>query len=156
MLDLLFNSLLWWHWIVFGLLLLTMEMFTGTFMMLGLGFAAILVGMIDVIYPLSLQSELLSWMVLSLLSIAIWFKYMKDNTKESVGQSNYSLETLGIVEEEVIINGRGLVRFDTPVLGNTTWSATAKENLEKGTRIQIIEVKGQLIEVASLENILKI
>lgn len=150
MIELLSNTLLWWHWIVLGLLLLTMEMFTGTFMMLGLGVAAIFVGLIDAIYPLSLQSELALWMILSLLSIAIWFKYMKDNTKESVGQSNYSLETLGVVEEEIIINGRGLVRFDTPVLGNSVWSATAKENLGIDTRIQIIEVKGQLIEVASL------
>ena len=150
MIELLTQNLLWWHWIILGLGLLTVEIFTATFMMLGLGLSAIIVGIIDVIYPLSLEIELVLWMILSLLSIAIWFKYMKDNTRENSGQSNYSLETLGVVEEDIIINGKGIVRFDTPVLGNSTWMATAKENLNKNTRIRIVMVKGQLIEVASL------
>ena len=150
MMELLTQNLLWWHWVVLGLALLTIEMFTATFMMLGLGLSAIIVGVIDVIYPISLETEIILWIILSLLSIAIWFKYMQDRTKETSGQSNYSLETLGMVEEKIIINGKGIVRFDTPVLGNTTWTATAKENLDKDTRIRIVMVKGQLIEVASL------
>ena len=150
MLELLTQNLLWWHWIVLGLLLITMEMFTGTFMMLGLGLAAIFVGVIDVIFPLSLEAKLLLWIILSILSIIIWFKYMKDKSIETSGQSNDSLETLGIVEEEIIINGRGMVRFDSPILGSSVWNATAKENLDKNSRVKIIEVKGQLIEVASL------
>ena len=150
MIEFLTQHLLWWHWIAFGLLLFTMEIFTGTFMMLGLGLAAILIGIIDIIYPLSLEMELLLWMALSLLSIIMWFKYMKDKSIENSGQSNYSLETLGVVEKEIIINGRGTVRFDSPVLGNSVWSATAKENLDKNSRVKIIELKGQLIEVASL------
>jgi membrane protein implicated in regulation of membrane protease activity len=150
MIELLTQNLLWWHWIILGLGLLTIEIFTATFMMLGLGLSAIIVGIIDVIYPLSLEIELILWMILSLLSIAIWFQYMRDKTKENSGQSNYSLETLGVVEEDIIINGKGIVRFDMPVLGNSTWMATAKENLDKNTRIRIVMVKGQLIEVASL------
>ncbi len=150
MIELLTQNLLWWHWVVLGLALLTIEMFTATFMMLGVGLSAIIVGVIDVIYPISLETEIILWIILSLLSIAIWFKYMQDRTKENSGQSNYSLETLGMVEEKIIINGKGIVRFDTPVLGNTTWTATAKENLDKDTRIRIVMVKGQLIEVASI------
>ncbi len=150
MIELLTQNLLWWHWVVLGLALLTIEMFTATFMMLGVGLSAIIVGVIDVIYPISLETEIILWIILSLLSIAIWVKYMQDRTKENSGQSNYSLETLGMVEEKIIINGKGIVRFDTPVLGNTTWTATAKENLDKDTRIRIVMVKGQLIEVASI------
>ncbi len=150
MIELLTQNLLWWHWVILGLVLLTIEMFTATFMMLGLGLSAIIIGVIDVIYPISLETEIILWIILSLLSIAIWFKYMQDKTKENSGQSNYSLETLGMVEEKIIINGKGIVRFDTPVLGNTTWTATAKENLDKNTRIRIVMVKGQLIEVASI------
>ena len=150
MLEFLTQHLLWWHWIALGLLLLTMEMFTGTFMMLGLGVAAIIVGLVDIIYPISLEMELLLWMILSILSLAIWFKYMKDKSIETSGQSNDSLDTLGVVEEKIIINGRGTVRFDSPVLGNSVWIATAKENLDTNSRIKIIEVKGQLIEVASI------
>ena len=150
MLDFLTQNLLWWHWISLGLLLFTMEMFTGTFMMLGLGLSAIFVGVIDFIYPIPLKMELLLWMILSIISIGIWFKYMKDRSIETSGQSNDSLDTLGVVEEKILINGRGKVRFDTPVLGNSVWMATAKENLDKNSRVKIVEVKGQLIEVASI------
>ena len=150
MIEFLSTNLLWWHWIVLGIFLLTMEIFTGTFMLLGLGISAIIVGVVDIIYPISTEIEVIVWMILSLLSIAIWFKYMKDTRVETSGQSNYSLDTLGIVEKEIPINGRGIIRFDTPILGNSIWQGTSKEHLEKGCRIKIVAVKGQLIEVASI------
>ena len=150
MLEFLSSNLLWWHWIVLGIILLTMEMFTGTFILLGLGLSGIIVGSIDIIYPLSLNIKLTMWIVLSLLSFILWFKYMKDNSIEHSGQSNYSLETLGVVEENIPVNGRGKVRFDSPVLGTTLWTATSKETLEPNTRVEIKEIKGQLIEVAKI------
>ena len=150
MLEFLSSNLLWWHWIVLGIVLLTMEIFTGTFVLLGLGLSGIVVGIIDVIYPLSLNMELTIWIVLSLLYFVLWFRYMKDNSIEHSGQSNYSLETLGVVEENITANGRGKVRFDTPVLGTTIWTATSKESLEPNSRVKIIEIKGQLIEVAKI------
>jgi len=150
MLEFLTSNLLWWHWIVLGIILLTMEIFTGTFILLGLGLSGIIVGIIDVIYPLSLHMELITWMILSLLSFVLWFKYMKDDSVEYSGQSNYSLETLGVIEQNITANGRGKVRFDKPVLGTTLWTATSKESLEKNTRVEIIEIKGQLIEVAKI------
>jgi len=150
MIEFLSTHLLWWHWIVLGIFLLTMEIFTSTFMLLGIGLSAVIVGTIDILFPLSTEIELTIWMILSLLSIAIWFKYMKDNVIETLGQSNYSLETLGTIEKEILINGRGKVRFDTPILGNSTWQATSKEHLKKDRRIKIVEIKGQLIEVASI------
>jgi len=150
MLEFLSSNLLWWHWIILGIVLLIMEMFTGTFLLLGLGLAGIMVGVIDILYPLSLNMELTLWIILSLLSFVLWFKYMKDNSVEYSGQSNYSLDTLGVTEENIIANGRAKVRFDMPVLGTTIWTATSKESLEANTRVKIIEIKGQLIEVAKI------
>ena len=150
MLEFLSTNLLWWHWIAFGLILLTLEMFSGTFLMLGLGTSAIIVGVIEVLFPLNLEMQLTIWLVLSVLAIALWFKYMRDNRVEQTGQSNYTLETKGTVTKTIEPNSRGEVKFDLPVLGNTTWIATSKEELPINTRVKIIEVKGQLIEVASL------
>ena len=150
MLEFLSTNLLWWHWIAFGLILLTLEMFSGTFLMLGLGTSAIIVGVIEVLFPLNLEMQLTIWLILSVLAIALWFKYMRDNRVEQTGQSNYTLETKGTVTKTIEPNSRGEVKFDLPVLGNTTWIATSKEELPINTRVKIIEVKGQLIEVASL------
>ena len=150
MLEFLSTNLLWWHWIAFGLILLTLEMFSGTFLMLGLGTSAIIVGVIEVLFPMTLEIQLTIWLILSVVTIAWWFKYMRDNRVEQTGQSNYTLETKGTVTKTIEPNSRGEVKFDLPVLGNTTWVATSKERLDINSRVKIIEVKGQLIEVASL------
>jgi len=150
MIEYLSTNLLWWHWIAFGIALLTLEIFSGTFMMLGLGVAAIIVGAIDVLFPLSVEMELMLWILLSILALALWFKYMKDNRVESTGQSNYALDTEGVVVKTISHNGRGEVKFDKPVLGNTTWFATSKEDINEGSRVSIVEVKGQLIEVKKI------
>ena len=150
MLEFLTTNLLWWHWVVFGIFLITTEIFIGTFFMLGLGLAAMIVGVIDNLFGIGLEMELAIWMILSLISILIWFKYLKDDSVDYSGQSNYSLETEGTIEEAIIANGRGKVKFDSPVLGNTVWHATAKEAIALGSRIKIVEIKGQLIEVEKL------
>jgi membrane protein implicated in regulation of membrane protease activity len=150
MLDLLTNSLLWWHWVIFGILLITIEILIGTFFMLGLGVAGISVGWISFLYPTSVEVEIIFWIILSLLSIGIWFKYLRDKSVDNSGQSNYSLKTKGSVEEPISAYGRGKVRFDKPVLGNTIWYATSKQNISLTSRVKIIEVKGQLIEVEEI------
>ena len=118
--------------------------------MLGLGVAAIVVGLVDVLFPIGVEMQLTVWLILSVVTIAWWFKYMRDNAVDETGQSNYTLETEGTVTKTIEPNSRGEVKFDLPVLGNTTWIATSKEELLVNTRVKIIEVKGQLIEVASL------
>jgi membrane protein implicated in regulation of membrane protease activity len=150
MLEFLTNYLLWWHWIAFGIFLITFEIFTGTFILLGLGLSAMIVGVSDNLFKTSLELELTLWIVLSILSLMIWFKYLKDQSQENSGQSNYALDTEGVVIQSIEANGRGEVKFDHPLLGNITWHVTSKEDISLSSRIKIVQIKGQLIEVASL------
>ena len=151
MIALLNESVLWWHWIVFGIILLILEMSTGTFFMLGLGIAAIIVGIIDTQLNTSFTVELSIWMVLSILAIASWFKWFREPPLTDSGQSNYRLDTLGIVMEDIQPHSRGKVTFDTPVLGNTSWHAISKVDIDKGTRVQVVQINGQLIEVEPIQ-----
>jgi len=139
--------MLWWHWIVIGIILLIIEMNIGTFFMLGLGVAAILVGIMDMLLETSFNTELFSWMLLSVISIGIWYKWFREDPVSNSGQSNYRLNTLGTVIEDIDPHSRGKVKFDTPVLGNTSWHATSKVDIDKQTRIKIVQISGQLIEV---------
>lgn len=144
------ESMLWWHWIILGIVLLIIEMNIGTFFVLGLGVAAVLVGVMDLLFATTFNTELLMWIILSLVSIAIWFKWFREPPQTDSGQSNYRLDTLGMVLEGIEPHSRGKVKFDAPVLGNTTWHATAKVNIPEGTRVKIVQVNGQLIEVEPL------
>jgi membrane protein implicated in regulation of membrane protease activity len=134
-----------------GVILIIIEMSTGTFFILTLGVAAILVGVIDLIVPISFQMQLLLWMLFAILSIAAWIKWFKDRVISNSGQSDYRLDTLGVVITEIHPHQRGKVHFDAPVLGNTQWHATAKTDIAKDTRVKIIGINGQLIEVAPLD-----
>ena len=147
MIEFLNETVLWWHWIVMGVILLILEMNMGTFFMLGLGVAAILVGVIDSLMGTSFKTELFIWMVLSILAVAAWFKWFRAKPITDSGQSNYRLDTLGTVMEDIQPHSRGKVAFDTPVLGNTSWHATAKVDINKETRVKIVEINGQLIQV---------
>jgi len=150
MLAVLNETIVWWHWIVLGFILLIMEMNTGTFVMLSLGVAAIIVGVLDISMGISFTSEILIWIVLSVATLWAWKRWVKIEDVSTTGQSDHDFDTQGTVTEEIHPQQRGKVTFDTPVLGNTSWHATANEALKVGTRIQIKEVNGQIIEVKQI------
>jgi membrane protein implicated in regulation of membrane protease activity len=152
LIEFLNETVLWWHWIVFGIGLLILDMTMGTFFILGLGVAAIIVGILDIYLELSFTLELTIWMILSILAITAWFKWFRENPITDSGQSNYRLDTLGVVMEDIQPHSRGKVTFDTPVLGNTSWHATAKVDIDKGSRVQIVQINGQLIEVEPIKS----
>ncbi|HQR74280.1 MAG TPA: NfeD family protein [Sulfurovum sp.] len=147
MIEFLNESILWWHWIIFGIILLILDMTLATFFILGLGAAAVIVGVVDLLVMTTFTQELSIWMMLAILIIAGWFKWFRQKPLTQSGQSNYRLDTLGTVTETIEPHSRGKVTFDTPVLGNTTWHATSKIALEANTRVQIVQINGQLIEV---------
>ena len=150
MLIYLSEVVVWWHWVALGLILLIVEMNVGTFLFLGLGLAAAVVGGVDYAMDLSFLQALLLWIVLSVAALAAWVRWFRERTVSTTGQSNHGLDTPGTVTEAIASHRRGKVIFDTPVLGNTLWHATAAAELPEGTRVRIVEVNGQLIEVEKI------
>ncbi len=142
--------IVWWHWIVLGLLLLIVELNVGTFLFLGLGLAAAIVGAVDYVWNIPFLYELLVWILLSIVALIGWVKWYKDPTISTTGQSSHGLDTEGVVLSEIAPHRRGKVTFDAPVLGNTVWHATAEKVLPKGTRVRIVDVNGQLIQVEKI------
>ena len=153
MIDFLTQNVIWWYWIIFGISLIIAEMVTGTFITLGFGVAAILVGLLDLIATPNIVMQIGLWLVLSVMIITFLFKYFKgQSTVSSSGQSDHGFDTLGTVTQAIEKHGRGKVKFDTPVLGNTLWHATSEEDLSIGQRVAITEVNGQLIKVAKIHS----
>jgi membrane protein implicated in regulation of membrane protease activity len=149
--ELLNQSIVWWHWIILGLVLIITEMSTGTFISLGLGIAALAVGLIDWIIPMEFVYQLGLWIIFSIVFVTLLFRRLKrEPTVSQSGQSTYRLDTLGTVTSVIQPHKRGKVTFDSPVLGNTDWHATSNVKLEIGARIKIIEVNGQLIKVTPI------
>ena len=147
MIEFLLVDLLWWHWIVLGLILVVSEIFIPLFVVLWFGLSALIVGIVDFGFATSFVSELILWIVLSVVFLVLWFVFFKDKTITKSGQSDSNLNIKGVVSEKINFASRGKVIFDTPVLGSREWLANADEAIEIGENVYIVEVNGQLIKV---------
>ena len=152
MLHLLNELVAWWHWIVLGLLLLVVEVNSGTFLFFGLGIAAVSVGVFDYFYPVSFTYAMLSWSILSIGYMIAWKKWFSKEKTSNTGQSDYNLEMEGIVTKKIAPHKKGKVHFDVPLLGESEWIAVADEPIEVGEKIKIVEVLGQIIKVKKENN----
>lgn len=151
MVEFLTDYITWWHWIVLGILFIILEMATGTFITLGFGIAAIAVGLLDLVIGMNFLAQVIVWIILSIVFISVLFKYFKGQpTVSSTGQSDHGFDTLGTVTQSIKAHGRGEVKFDHPVLGNTVWHAASDQSIELGNRVTIEEVNGQLIKVVPI------
>jgi membrane protein implicated in regulation of membrane protease activity len=148
MIEFISANLLWWHWIVLGLVLVVSEIFVPLFIVIWFGLSAIIVGLIDLIFNISFMNELLFWIVLSVIFLTLWLKFFKDQTVSKSGQSDFKLNTKGVVTEEIKPHDKGKVKFDAPVLGSSEWYAISDEPLAVGDTIHIVDVNGQLLKVS--------
>ena len=142
------DIVMWWHWVIVGLVLLLVEVVTMTFLFAGFAIAAFIVAVTMLLVGLPFPMQLALW---SLLAVAVFLKWRSLEARKQapdVGQSDMGLSTKGTVIEPIAPGGKGRVRFDVPVLGNSEWIATADEALEPGTRVRIVDITGQLIKVA--------
>lgn len=146
-----FETLLYWHWIVFGVALVLLEIFVPSFTALWFGLGAILLGIVLFIFPeLSLVMQILMWTVFSVLMTWLWFKYLKPL---SVDRTAAGLSREAVIGEvgQIILKPeegrRGRVRFSVPVLGDDEWEVISKENLALGDRVRVVDVSGNSLLV---------
>jgi len=142
--DILNLSLAWWVWGVAGLILLFLELLDGSLVLLGLGIAAITVGVLEHFYDIKFVFQLLLWASLSVLYVIFW-KYYIQSKKDTITNSYIGKE--GIVVEDIDpING-GKVEFIMPVIGSRFWNAIADKPIKKGSKVKIVEVIQQVLKV---------
>jgi hypothetical protein len=145
----------YWHWVVFGVLLVLGELALTTFFVLWFGVAAIVVGAILFFAPgLSLSWQIFIWTLLSSLLAAVWFKYLKplsiDRTKAGLSREAIIGE-IGQVISVPRESRRGRMRFPAPVLGNDEWQIISSESLAEGDRVRVTDVSGNSLLVEKVK-----
>ena len=70
-------QMLYWHWLVLGLLLVVGEIFIPSFTILWFGLGALVVGLVELLIPMSLSVQILLWTVSSVVFTLVWFKIIK-------------------------------------------------------------------------------
>lgn len=145
-------TLLYWHWLVLGMLLMAAEIFVPSFTILWFGLGGILVGAILWLMPdLATSWQLFLWAALSSAFAAFWFLVLKpgkqDRTKAGIAREAITGE-VGQVIKKPAEHVRGIVRFTTPVLGDDEWEFICNDPVELGDRVMVNELSGNTLLVS--------
>ncbi len=153
MIEWLDNAIVYWHWIVLGLMLITLELFAPAFVMLWLGVAAIIIGLLLTTFSLDLSTQLVIWAALSSLFIALWHRFisprMADRTLAGLSKEAIIGQT-GMVTFFNQSEGRGQLRFSAPIVGNDEWAFIFDDKLNHGDRVKVIDISGNSLIVTPL------
>jgi membrane protein implicated in regulation of membrane protease activity len=144
-------QILWWHWVVLGIVLMLLELAVPAFFLIWFGLGALIVGALLVGYasaPFAFQ--VLAWTAFSLLFIWLWFKVFKPHIHKSrAGMARGSLiGEVGLVTRDIRPYEKGQVRFQKPILGDEVWESVADEEIRVGQRVRVLEVEGNTLKVS--------
>lgn len=141
-------ELLWWHWIVLGLVLGLAEIAVPSFFIVWFGLGALLVGLALLLMPgLDFNAQVLLWTATSVAMTVLWFKVFRNASKTRCGQADEVLGEIGVLIHAVEPFAKGAVRFQKPVLGSDVWPCLADEAIAAGERVKVLAVDGQLLKV---------
>ena len=143
-------SVVWWHWVAMGMVLVGLELIVPSFTIIWFGLGAILVGAITALLPgIPLSGQILLWTVTSIMFTIIWFRYFRQRgPTTSSGQSKESfVGEIGLIIKPVGPYETGRIRFVIPVMGSDEWNVSADIDLKIGDRAKIVDIAGHTMKV---------
>lgn len=130
-----------WFWLTLGGLLLAAEMLGTSGYLLWSGLAAVLVGLIEWLYPFSWTSQGALFAVLTLLCVFFWYRWMRyrevSQQPNTLNQRGSQLIGMQLTLDNALKDGLGHVR-----IGDSSWRVQAKEDLPAGTPVIVTGVVG--------------
>ena len=139
-----------WVWGALGLILLAVEMATGTFYVLWFGVAALCASVATWLFPeLSNAIQFTIFAVLSLGSLAIWRRYYKTTEIHyRVGQAQgEEIGRIGTVIKATSATQNGTIRFAQGLMGSREWVALSDEPIEAGSDASVVAVEGNTLRI---------
>jgi hypothetical protein len=81
--------MVWWHWLLVGLLLLGLELLFPSFPMVWFGLGGLLTGIFVVILPgFHVLVQAAFWVAVSVSFTLLWRKYLRPNKEQKVSHRN--------------------------------------------------------------------
>jgi len=143
-------DLLWWHWLVLGMVLIGLELIVPSFTIIWFGLGAVLVSILLAVSPgYSPAAQILTWTVASALCTLAWFRFFNPRTsKTSAGSSKGAvIGEIGLVIRGAEPYQKGVVKFQLPLLGADEWPCMSNESLEVGDRVRVVDLEGHVMRV---------
>ena len=142
-----------WMWGALGLVLLGIEMATGTFYVLWFGVAALCLALAIWFFPeMPSAVQYAMFSALSLGSLAIWrLIYKKTATDSRVGQSlGEEIGRVGTVSETCSATKSGKIIFTQGLMSSRIWVAVSNETIEVGSNAKVVAVEGNELRIVKI------
>jgi membrane protein implicated in regulation of membrane protease activity len=139
-----------WVWSAIGVVLLAIEMATGTFYVLWFGVSALSVAIAMWMFPnIPHAVQFVMFAVLSISSLTIWkLNYKKYETHSRVGQAQgEEIGRVGTVIEACSPAQNGKIHFTQGVMGSREWTAISDETIDAGSKATVVAVEGNALRI---------
>jgi inner membrane protein len=143
-----FATLGTWNWLIFGVILMALELLAPGVFLFWLGLAALLVGLISFVVHPSWQIEILMFAAFAIAAVPVWRRLARGGQAASADNPFLNRRSQALVGrvftlEKPIVDGAGTVRID-----DTVWRVAGPDT-PAGTRVRVVEAKGANLTVAA-------
>lgn len=142
-----FESLQYWHWLIFGALLIGLEILVFGAFFLWLGIAALVVGVSVFFLPILIwPHQVLFWAALSVIGAFGWQFYRKKHPAVNVAPTmnrrgeQYVGRHFTLTKD--IVNGAGELNVD-----DTRWKIVSYKDFTAGVKVKVTSVEGTSLRV---------
>ncbi len=144
------------YWLIIGVILIIIEMFTPTFAILWFGVSAVAIAILTWTFEHALgswQMQTSLWIILSIFITIFWFKVVQpiwEIEKKHKGLKNGDLiNEKGVIVKVPTANKAGILRFHVPICGDTEWQCRLEnpdEIIKIGNKVKVVDVdKNELV-----------
>jgi membrane protein implicated in regulation of membrane protease activity len=143
-----FASLGTWNWLIFGIILMALELLAPGVFLFWLGLAALLVGLVSFAFNPSWQLQILMFALFAAAAVPLWRRLARSNASPSKDNPFLNRRAAALVGrvftlEKPIIDGAGTVRID-----DTVWRVAGPDT-PAGSRVRIVDADGANLTVAA-------
>jgi membrane protein implicated in regulation of membrane protease activity len=143
-----FATLGTWNWLIFGVILMALELLAPGVFLFWLGLAVLLVGLLSFAFNPSWQLQILMFAVFAAAAVPLWRRIARSNSAVSVSNPFLNKRADALVGrvftlEKPIIDGAGTVRID-----DTVWRVAGPDT-PAGSRVRIVQADGASLTVAA-------
>ena len=143
-----FTTLGTWNWLIFGVILMALELIAPGVFLFWLGLAALLTGLVSFAFTPSWQVQILMFAVFAAIAVPAWRRLARSSAADSADSPFLNKRADALVGrvftlEKPIVDGAGTVRID-----DTIWRV-AGPDAPAGSKVKIVQADGARLTVAS-------
>jgi membrane protein implicated in regulation of membrane protease activity len=138
-----------WSWIIAGLVLLALELVLPGGILVWMGVAGIVTGLMLLFQPMSWPLQWLIFGVLSLGSILVWLRYSRSRPP-ATDRPLLNQRTDQLIGQEAVLDAPIAQGHGRVVLGDTVWRVSGPD-LPAGRKVKIVGSSGAVLRVAPID-----